>query len=326
MENFKMMFDAKNKISARMKRWLLYSFTVPIAAVAVVCCKIEARGYVVSILLLVSMWLLFVKRLVANIKDMDKMSHINAELTLAKNLQKSMLSPLETDTPQLKVDALIVPAKNVSGDLYYYFVRNGYLYFCIGDVSGKGLPASLFMSKTVSLFICISRYAIRADDIAEQLNIELCQNNASSMFVTMFIGILNIETGELQYCNAGHDEPLLWNGDDSSKPCYLSTSDNVPLGVDEEEPYTQGEMILNPGSRLCLYTDGVTEAKRKDREMYGEDRLLDCFSRHLPVQDHACDAIRTDVKTFVDGNEQSDDITILCIDVKRPQGDKEETA
>lgn len=268
------------------------------------------------VVLMVVAGILLARRIAAEKAERDTVSRIEAELALAKRLQSAMLPQTETDNPQLRVSAIIVPARNVAGDLYYYFVRNGYLYFCIGDVSGKGLPASLFMSKTVSLFVCISRYAIRADDIAEQLNIELCQNNASNMFVTMFIGILNMATGELQYCNAGHDEPLLWEGDGSGKPHYLSTSDNVPLGVDEEEPYRQGEMLLSPGARLFLYTDGVTEAKRKDLEMYGEERLLGCFTGHLLADRLTCESVLADVRAFVNGNEQSDDITMLSIDVK----------
>ncbi len=246
-----------------------------------------------------------------------RMGMTEKDFLIAAKLQKSMLPIPDKDVPQISIDSRIIPVKEIGGDFYYFTVRNNYLHFCIGDVSGKGLPASLFMSKAISLFACISRYAFRADDIAEQLNQELCQNNDNCMFVTMFIGILNMKTGELQYCNAGHDEPVFWNGKDSALPYYLSTSDNIPLGVEKDLQFTQGTMWLKAGASLFLYTDGVTEAKRKDLAMYGEERLVQCISKNLHTADTTfCGVVLDDVSAFVNGNEQSDDITMLSITIK----------
>lgn len=270
--------------------------------------------YILVGVLIVAIGVLFTRFM----KNLQEIKNRRKEMDMATKIQMSMLPECDLALPQLQIGACMVPAKNVGGDLYYYYIRNNYLYFCIGDVSGKGMSAALFMSKTTSLFACISRYAFRADDIAEQLNIELCQHNSNSMFVTLFVGIFNIETCELQYCNAGHDEPLYWDGVKSHAPYYLSTSDNIPLGIDEDEKFTQGTIKLKMGSKLLLYTDGIIEAKRKDTKMYGPDRLVNCFNvSGTEGSVSLCDCILADVRAFVKGNEQSDDITMLAISIKR---------
>lgn len=239
------------------------------------------------------------------------------DMETASRIQKSMLSNPLSDMPFIDMDAVQIPAKLVGGDIYYFFERNGLLYFCIGDVSGKGLPAAMFMSRTVSLFRNITRYAVMADDIAEQLNQELIEDNDMNMFVTMFIGIFNSNTGELHFCNAGHDEPIFWSGIVSEPPEYLNTSFNLPLGIDSGIPFKAGEMNLKPGSVLMLYTDGVNEAMNDKSDQYGTERLIKLFGNVLNLSSWDMNAaFIDDIHSFVGGYEQSDDITILTLRVK----------
>lgn len=167
-------------------------------------------------------------------------------------IQMSLLSSEKGCLSGIEFDARLIPAKLVGGDLYYCFERNGFFFFCIGDVSGKGMPAALFMSKTISLFKYIVRHAAAADIIAKELNEELCENNDKSMFVTMFIGILEHKTGFLRFCNAGHNEPLFLSGNETSVPEYLRASENLPLGIVADTLFTEETMHLNAGSVLLL--------------------------------------------------------------------------
>lgn len=239
------------------------------------------------------------------------------EIRNAAYIQQSMLPKDQSKNPMLDYQATLIPAKHVGGDLYYYFMRNEYLYFCLGDVSGKGIPASLFMARTISLYCDISQYAISPADIAESLNQELCRNNRLNMFVTAFFGIFNTKTGVLKYCNAGQEEPLYWSGEKSERPAYLKTSFNVPLGIDSTMPFVEGEMKLASGSVFMLYSDGVNEAMNRSREMYGEERLVDFLaSQAFSSSESLNAALVDDIGKFARKHAQSDDITIFTLRYK----------
>lgn len=247
----------------------------------------------------------------------QKEKSMEDEIQSAAFIQQSMLPKDKSKNPVLDYQASLIPAKQVGGDLYYYSLRNEYLYFCLGDVSGKGVPASLFMARTISLYCDISRYAVSPADIAESLNQELCRNNMQNMFVTAFFGIFNTKTGVLKFCNAGQEEPVYWSKAPDSKPEFLNTSFNIPLGIDNDIPFVEGEIQLMPGSVFLLFSDGVSEAMNKTDEMFGEERILQSIFQH---QSDTAEAVNTvlinDIGKFVGKREQSDDITIFSLRYK----------
>lgn len=249
-------------------------------------------------------YLLFVAR--------RKEKSMKDEIQSAAYIQQSMLPKNECQNKLIDCNATLIPAKNVGGDLYYYFMQNEYLYFCLGDVSGKGIPASLFMSRTISLYCDIAHYAISPADIAASLNQELCRNNDQNMFVTAFFGIFNTITGVLKFCNAGQEEPLYWIRTLKSVPEFLYTSFNIPLGIEKDFPFVEGKMQLEPGSVFMLYSDGVSEAMNKHSEMFGSKRLLQSVSNHqFDTAESLNTSLINDIGSFIRKHEQSDDITIF---------------
>lgn len=245
-------------------------------------------------------------------------ANLDNEIKLAANIQLEMLpdataSPLSD--PLIDLSGYICPAKDVGGDLYDYFVHDGHLYFCIGDVSGKGLPASFFMAATCSLFRNTAFTCDTITSAVESINRSLCVNNKRSMFVTFFVGKLNLSTGHLDYCNAGHNPPVLMSLDgDRPTCCRLESSEGFPLGVLEDSPYPTKSTILRPGDTLFLFTDGVTEAMNSHEEEFGDQRLMAILCNHQASS--AADIVsnvRNNVNSHAGGAPQSDDITMLCI-------------
>jgi len=240
-----------------------------------------------------------------------KQEHINSELRIANNIQSSILPEPLPKHECVDVAGSIVPVKDVGGDLYDFFIRNDKLFFCIGDVSGKGVPSALIMAMTEAMFRFSSTRENNPSRIMESLNLQACYNNKSNMFVTMFIGVLDLSTGKLRYCNAGHDKPIIINGDIKA----LNANPNLPVGVMEETKYKTQETILGHGTHIFLYTDGLTEARNKRNELYGLQRVnqslksIDKTSTAQQLLDH----ISSDVNNYMGGMEQSDDLTMLAI-------------
>jgi len=198
------------------------------------------------------------------------------------------------------------PAKEAGGDLYDYVEKDGKLIFCIGDVSGKGMPAALFMTQVVSLFRSVVRSTAEPSEIASGINNVLASNNPDMTFCTFFVGVLTGDT--LTWCNAGHNPPVLLT--QGSAPQFLKVRPNLALGLMEDFPYTSETMEFTEGKSLLLYTDGVTEAKNQKHNEFTAERLLESLSRA------SADVINTvldDVRSFVAGYEQSDDITLVHI-------------
>jgi sigma-B regulation protein RsbU (phosphoserine phosphatase) len=215
----------------------------------------------------------------------------------------------------LDLAAAIIPAKEVGGDLYDFFIRDGKLFFCIGDVSGKGIPASLVMAVTRSLFRATSAHETNPQRIVTAMNDTMSESNESNMFVTFFCGVLNLATGHLHYCNAGHNPPLIISPDGT--PTFLPVKSNLAAGLMEQFPYQDEHIDLQPGTRIVVYTDGVTEAETDRLELYGEQRLIDVVSHLQPDMDEAAvvNHIYQSVKTFTAGHPQNDDITIMSVKV-----------
>lgn len=238
---------------------------------------------------------------------------IDSELKIAHDIQMSMLPktyPAFPDRHDIDIYGQVMPAKAVGGDLYDFFIRNEKLFFCIGDVSGKGVPASLVMAVTRSLFRNISAYTQEPSHIILALNDALSTNNDTGMFVTLFLGVLDLTSGELHYSNAGHNPPLLLTeGDVSVLPCDA----NLPAGVMPEWLFTEQSLLLKTGDSVFLYTDGLNEAEDVRLEQFGMERMLQVAKttdrKPLPL----IEAMTTAVHQFVGDAEQNDDLTMLAL-------------
>ena len=243
---------------------------------------------------------------------------IESELSIAREIQMGMIPkifPPYPDRDDVDLHAVLQPAKEVGGDLYDFFIDNNRLYFLIGDVSGKGVPASLFMAITRSLFRTLSHQAISPAKIVTEMNASIADNNESNMFVTLIVGILDLSTGKLRLCNAGHNPPLLIHPD--GQVSFLKFKTHIFAGVLDDFQYTDEEMTIEKGSKIFLYTDGVTEAENSSKELYNEERLLETLTLHAPSDVRTTvNAVVDSVNNHVQEAEASDDLTILVIHYK----------
>lgn len=257
------------------------------------------------------------------IEQMEELKEVNAqkgriegELKVARDIQMSMLPkkyPPYPERDDIDIYGTLTPAKAVGGDLFDFFIRDEKLFFCIGDVSGKGVPASLVMVVILSQFHSISAHEAMPDRIVSMINDTMAENNDSNMFVTFFVGVLDLPTGRLRYCNAGHDRPILIGSGVGQLPC----DSNIPVGVMAGWKYSMQQTLIDPQTTLFLYTDGLIEAERINHEQFGEDRLLEeakalydskSFSP-VNLMQRMTDAVHA----FVGDAEQSDDLTMLAI-------------
>lgn len=241
----------------------------------------------------------------------ERKEKMQSELNIAHNIQMSMIPKIFPAFPErddLDMAAVLVPAKEVGGDLYDFFIRNEHLYFCVGDVSGKGVPASLVMAVTRSLFRTLAGRETKAGDIVTQMNNSMSDMNESNMFVTLFCGVLDMKTGHLDYCNAGHNAPLIF----TDKIAELPVVPNVPLGILQDFEYQEQSIEIKHDDALFLYTDGVTEAENIHHELFGEQRLIEIMHTRRTAQEHL-EAVKAAVQAFVGEAPQSDDITVLFV-------------
>ena len=246
-----------------------------------------------------------------------------SELNVAHDIQMSMLPktfPAFPNRKDIELYASLVPAKAVGGDLYDFFIHNEKLFFCIGDVSGKGVPASLVMAVSRTLFRNIAAHTDKPSHIVETMNENICEGNDNCMFVTLFVGVLDLATGLLHYCNAGHEAPYLQT---ELLPC----DSNLPIGVASGLKYSEQSVVIAPGMTLFLYTDGLTEAENAHRELFGKQRIdqVIAASNVLPKQSspdrslspkELIEKMTAAVHQFVGDTEQSDDLTMLAFKYK----------
>jgi sigma-B regulation protein RsbU (phosphoserine phosphatase) len=241
----------------------------------------------------------------------SKQAAIESELHIAGDIQNSMLPKTLPERVDMDIFASLTPAKTVGGDLYDYFIKDHQLFFCIGDVSGKGVPAAMVMTVTSTLFRSLAAKENQPAVIMDNLNNSLATNNDSLMFVTLFFGILD-QSGHLTYCNAGHDAPIVLGPDGEEE--YLPVDSNVAAGVTPDYKFTQQEAQLKPGSTLFLYTDGLTEAENANHELFGMDRTFEAAKAaggSAPAE--FVQKVTTSVHAFVNGADQSDDLTMMAI-------------
>ena len=289
----------------------------------VIYAALRRVGLIVTIMMLLGLVVLvFImvrtgRNLVKLINLRNEQDRMESELTIARNVQMAMLPtrfPPFPDYPNLSAYGVVVPAKEVGGDLFDFYIRENKMYFCLGDVSGKGVPASIVMAMTRSLFRSLTSYLDSPAQIMKQMNDSLAgEGNDQNMFVTLFLGILNLKNGELHYCNAGHNAPIhLPFGDASCTmlPCKA----NLPLGVLAGFAFEEQETKIQAGDALFLYTDGLTEAENSAHELFGEERVN---NEWLKLKDESpqqiIETMQAEVKAFVGEAEQSDDLTMFAV-------------
>ena len=278
-------------------------------------------GFIVTILMILGLALLIfimyhsgrnIQNLISANYQKERMMN---ELEIAQTIQRAMLPkvfPPFADRLDLNIYGMVDPAKEIGGDLYDFYVRHDKLFFCVGDVSGKGVPASLVMATIRSLFRSVTAHEEHAHLIATRINDTLAEQNDQNMFVTLFVGVLDLTNGHLHYCNAGHNAPLL-NGE------MLTVLPNLPIGVLTGFEYQAQEIDLHPSDLLFLYTDGLTEAENTRHELFGESRMLEEVKKMLALRPRQIvDAMRATVAAFAGDAQQSDDLTMLAIRFQLP--------
>jgi sigma-B regulation protein RsbU (phosphoserine phosphatase) len=240
---------------------------------------------------------------------------LQSELQIAHEIQMSMVPktfPPFPDRREFDIFATLVPAREVGGDLYdFFFIDDDHLCFAVGDVSGKGVPAALFMAVTKTLFKATAVNGGTPGEILARLNAEICRDNESCMFVTLFCAILNTRTGQVDYSNGGHNLPYYLHRAGVSP---LQNTGGIALGLVEQSPYASGRMVLGPGEALLLYTDGVTEAMNPSETLYSDQRLERFLvSNHSSLPRQIIGDLVSDVRHFAGTAPQSDDITVLAL-------------
>ena len=231
---------------------------------------------------------------------------IESELRIAREIQKRMLPHVFPRRSDVDLYAMMTPAKEVGGDLYGYALIGDLLYFCVGDVSGKGVPAALYMAEVTRMFRTLVDGKLAPNNIANRLNHALVEDNDQGMFVTMFTGLINLKTGHMEYCNAGHNPPLL-NGE------FMQMESNAPIGLWPEMQFEGEEVDDMHGKTLFVYTDGINEAENIHKEQFGDARLQALLRKDWGDARQTSETIHKAVEDFVGNAEPSDDLTKMCI-------------
>ena len=263
---------------------------------------------------------LFIFQRYRSAKRMAKMKadqeRIEGELNIARNIQMSMVPSTFPEHEGLDIYASMTPAKEVGGDLYGCIINGTKLYFAVGDVSGKGVPASLFMAQVTRLFSTMAHQGLEPAAICNRMNSELSgEDNVNGMFVTMFIGMLDMQTGHLAFCNAGHNPPVIGGGKHQGD--FLKMIPNVPIGLWPDYEFKGEEMDSVKGRALFIYTDGLNEAENPEQEQFGDKRLLDILrDTQFDTARQVVEALETEVAQHRNGAEPNDDLTMMCLRVQ----------
>lgn len=260
-----------------------------------------------------------------NLKKLEETSaakeKIESELQVASKIQASMLPrifPPFPDRNEFEIFASMEPARNVGGDFYdFFFINDNKFCFVIGDVAGNGVPAALFMVITKTLIKNEALRNISAEEILYNVNNALCKDNDEYIFVTAFIGILDLDTGELEFANAGHNSPLICRAED--RECsYIKSNNTFILGITEEFEYQRGSLSLDSGDVIFLYTDGVTESRDENKEQYGNVRLQKVISKIENKDVYNIEqVVKDDLSKFTKGAYLFDDVTMLVLKFNR---------
>ncbi len=237
---------------------------------------------------------------------------IERELQIARNIQMGMVPHDFNLGVGVDLFASMTPAREVGGDLYDFFVQDGKLYFCVGDVSGKGVPASLVMAVSLAMFRIVARQGMSPSEIASRINDTIAEKNEQMIFITMFIGAIDLASGSLDYCNCGHNAPVMISG--SGAPVFIDCKANTAVGIISGFAY-EGQRIEDLcGNVLFIYTDGLNEAENDSHEQFGNERMLNVLGSEPFVSSQATvERLSRAVAAHVAGAEPSDDLTMLCL-------------
>ena len=241
---------------------------------------------------------------------------LQSELKIAHDIQMGMIPTSFPQRQDLDLFASMTPAKEVGGDLYDFIIEGDELFFIIGDVAGKGVPASLYMAVTRTLFRNLAGNYQSAANIVREMNHAIASTNDSYVFVTVFVGVLDMKTHYLTYCNAAHNAPVMITTEGECS--LLEVETNLPIGVEDRYNYDEQQVDFPPGSALLLYTDGLTEAmyfsNDGSRKLFGEQRVLHDVEKNSKASAiEVIDFLKQHVSVFADGTEQSDDLTMLFL-------------
>lgn len=237
-----------------------------------------------------------------------------SELQVAASIQMTMVPKEFPHNDLIDLEAFIKPAKEIGGDLYDYHISGDTLHFLVGDVSGKGVPAALIMAMTLFAFRLLGPAGLDINEVVKVINNCVSKSNGNGMFVTLFYGRLNLKTRKLTYCNAGHNPIVI--AQPGEEPRFLEAKPNLVLGVMDGFDYEKESIQLSAGTKLVVYTDGVTEAERGDKCQYGEPKLLEWTKKACAgATGFNCQSLLADIHSFTEGNEQNDDITIMTMTV-----------
>jgi len=253
-------------------------------------------------------------RYIEELKDTTaQKASIESELNVANSIQMSMLPNVFPDREGLDMYASMTPAKEVGGDLYGYLLKDDNLYFCLGDVSGKGVPASLFMAQVTRLFRTLANQQLSPSDICTHMNDALSgDENPTNMFVTLFVGMVDLTSGHLSFCNAGHNPPVIGGGEHHGD--FLEMKPNFPIGVLPGLEFEGEEIESIKGRALFIYTDGLNEAENREHEQFGDEWLLDILrNTHFDSARQVIETLAAEVEKHRDGADPNDDLTMMCL-------------
>jgi serine phosphatase RsbU (regulator of sigma subunit)/tetratricopeptide (TPR) repeat protein len=248
---------------------------------------------------------------------------IENELRIARDIQMSMVPSTFPNREGLDMFASMKPAREVGGDLYGYMINGDKLYFCLGDVSGKGVPASLFMAQVTRLFQTLAKQGLQPAEICTRINDALTgEDNENYMFVTFFLGLIDLNSGHLSFCNAGHNPPVI--GGSPSHGDFLQMESNAPFGLWPGLEYIGEEIDNIKGRPLFIYTDGLNEAENPHQQQFGDERLLSILrNTHFESSQQVIETLAAEVERHRNGAEPNDDLTMMCIRVSGPSSLKE---
>ena len=292
-------------------------------------------GLIIALVLITLFFILYTlyrRRAAKRLAEMrSAKERIENELKIARDIQMSMVPSTFPEREGLDMYASMTPAKEVGGDLYGYVMNGSQLYFAVGDVSGKGVPASLFMAQATRLFMTLAKQQMMPAEICTRMNDALSgDDNQSGMFVTMFIGRMDLETGHLSFCNAGHNPPVLVEQAVANSSLFSEGSEcgvantlhssfiemipNAPIGLWPGLEYEGEEIDSIKGCTLFIYTDGLNEAENRQQEQFGDDRLLNILSNtHFDTARQLIDTLKAEVEHHRNGAEPNDDLTMMGI-------------
>ena len=276
-------------------------------------------GLVIAIILLTIFFVIYTllrRRAAKRLAEMKAaQERIESELRIARDIQMSMVPSVFPEREGLDMYASMTPAKEVGGDLYGYLLEGDKLYFALGDVSGKGVPASLFMAQATRLFLTLAKQGMMPAEICSRINNALSgDDNENSMFVTFWLGLVDLTTGHLDFCNAGHNPPIIGDGENGGE--FLEMIPNAPIGLVPGLEYKGEEIDSIKGRPLFIYTDGLNEAENPEQEQFGDDHLLDILrSTHFDNTQQVIETLKTEVEKHRNGAEPNDDLTMMCLRV-----------